>query len=139
MNPRLTSNVSTIALIMLTGCGEAVDVVASSDGRAPTTKESPATSGSDSPSTSLLSVSGFTNDGDGAALPAVKVCLQSGVALAMDVGECVTSAFDGSFSLHGVPGNMLVTIGFEKGGFVPTIRAIQMGDTTSKCRRTRIE
>jgi hypothetical protein len=129
MKTHLIGKVSITALFVLTGCGEGVDVVGSTDESAPTTPsekhENQASNGAVSAPAALVSVSGFTHDADGAPLSAVKVCLQAGPTVAMDIGECATSEPDGSFTLHGVPANMLVTIGFEKDGFAPAIRAIQ--------------
>lgn len=121
------STISIAALAALAGCSAGPDVVATG-----TQGEEPSTQTANLDQTapaevSTLSVSGFVHGPDGAALSGVKVCLQAGPISAMDVGDCATSDVDGAFTVGGIPANELLTIGFEKAGFEPTIRAIETG------------
>jgi hypothetical protein len=122
MNTFTLSNFSMAALLTLAGCSGAVDVVSTSEGDEPVASR--ATAGE-----LPLSIRGVAHDADGNTLAGVHVCLQAGMALAMDIGDCATSEADGAFILYGIPLNRLVTIGFQKGGFLPTIRAIRTGTT----------
>jgi hypothetical protein len=47
----------------------------------------------------------------------------------MDIGTCATSEADGSFTLNDIPRDLLLTVGFEKAGYMPMIRAIRTGAT----------
>lgn len=127
MNNSLVSAISLSALFTLSACGGAVDV--GSTGGAPKASDpnGPAVTPNmvaDLPA--ALSIQGFVHEADGAPLSGVEVCLQAGPEIALDIGDCATSATDGSFALHGMPQDLLVTIAFQKKGYVPAIRAIRM-------------
>jgi hypothetical protein len=129
MNTSLVSTISlTTALFTLSACGGGVDV-GSTSGSVP--KASGATGQRTPPNEAAalppsLSIQGFVHDAHGASLSGVQVCLQAGPEIALDIGDCATSTADGSFALHGMPQEILLTIAFEKKGYVPAIRAIQM-------------
>lgn len=119
------SNLSIAALLVLSGCGGGVDVVSATDTSDPAGPQTTDTAAAANVAQPTVSISGFVHSDDGAALSGVRACLQAGVTIAMDIGECATTGADGSWSIHGVPGNMLVTVGFSKQGFVSALRPVQ--------------
>lgn len=126
MNTFTMSKFSMAALITLAGCSGAVDVVSTSDGTEPAGSiASHERTAGESP----LSIIGVSHDADGAVLGGVKVCLQAGPETAMDIGTCATSNTEGLFVLQGIPREMLLTIAFEKPGYMPIIRALRTGTT----------
>jgi hypothetical protein len=124
MNTTILNGFCLSALVLLAGCGAGADVVAAGGGPASkgggeTTAVSPLSD------TSGLSIAGYVHGADGAALAGVDVCLQAGPTVAMDIGQCGTSAADGSWTLDGIPRDESVTIAFKKAGYAPSMRAIQ--------------
>jgi hypothetical protein len=84
---------------------------------------------------SRLTIHGFTHSADGSALPAVEVCLTTGINAGTEPTEhldCTLSGADGSFKVSGASSDDVLTLTFKKDGFVPTARpmAFQSGDIT---------
>jgi hypothetical protein len=129
MNKPIMSNFSIATLLIFSGCGAGVDVVSTTETRGPMdTQAAIAAAEADVTPPTLMSISGFVHAQDGTPLAEVRACLQAGPTIDMDIGECATSGPDGSWTIHRVPANMLVTVGFSKQGFIPALRAIQTGD-----------
>lgn len=127
MNKHIFSNLSVSGVLLIAGCGSeslSSDDHASAGGTSGS-GGAPTTGGAGTEPSGTVSISGFAQDARGSPLEDVKACLQAGATIAMDIGSCATSQGDGSWTLQGVPQNLLVTAALSKEGFVPILRAIE--------------
>jgi len=115
-------SISTTLLFSVVACGGNVDPTPTTGTKVPGSPEkTEAPSATPSPS-STVSVSGTTLALDGSPVAGVNVCERVSTGSSM---TCTTSAEDGKWTLSEVPGNEMVTVSFEKLGFMPTLRAVQ--------------
>jgi hypothetical protein len=131
MNTTILNGFCLSALVLLSGCAAGTDVVAGNGEQATstsTTSKELTHAVLQTPRT--VSIAGFVHGADGAPLADTDVCLQAGPATDLDIGQCATSAADGSWKLDGIPVQQSVTIAFEKAGYASNVRAIQtqLGD-----------
>jgi len=81
------------------------------------------------PALSTVSVRGVAHAADGSLLSGVQVCLDDGIVTVSPPTSpigCAVSASDGSFDLPGVRLDSALTLTFQKDGFAPTVRAIDL-------------
>jgi hypothetical protein len=69
-----------------------------------------------------VSISGWVHAPDGSVLADAEACLHPAGGNAR--GPCTTTGSDGSFTLSGAPANSIVTVVFQKEGYLPSLRAI---------------
>jgi len=121
--------VSMVTLLSAVGCGGAS--VGTGNEVTETTDASPPTA-----PTPTVSVRGVAHAADGSTLPGVQVCLDNGIVVVSpptNPGDCTVSASDGSFGMSAVSHNKALTLTFQKDGFEPTVRPIELrveGDVT---------
>ncbi len=69
----------------------------------------------------VIAVQGYVHAPDGTGLGGAAICM---FGPSTNSGPCATSDASGAFTLAGLPANELVSLAFNKNGYVPMLRAV---------------
>jgi len=128
MRTSIIMSISTTILLSLSGCSVEVHPPGMDSEKLPPSSAEKTTGHAEEP-VPTVTLSGKTLARDASVAAGVEVCARESPPTIVYGMTCTTSGADGAWSIADVPGNQMITVSFEKAGFLPVLRAIQTADT----------